>query len=366
MAGQLPATASGPPGGDALTTPPTAAFQGGSKVPGTISFVNLICRFGDRLVLLDFANEIVLPAFADSELSRKYGDTTYIFRSVDVIEIPSAEEARAPLLVVYGRLIKDTLLTREQFYTPERGLEREEGSLATAPSSFFALILNNHKLMYVPETGQAPALGAFQATLQYFLGIKYREYINARFQELRSGPEPTSKKQLYHEIPHPVVEVVPLASKESIQEFLRAFEKITRLEFRILPTNQEWQMGSTFEAIRQMRQSLDARDTKLVHQNPAGLDKQSATEQINEAAATGNAEVELSGTTPEGVRLKGNNRDFSLKAPVTGWPERDVDRAVRLVNLYNDYFEQGIISEDVAADTDDKIGRVRRRGRDDA
>lgn len=335
-------------------------------MPGTISFVNLICRFGDRFVLLDLANEIVLPAFVDSKLSRKYGDTTYIFRGVDLIQIPGVEEARVALLVVYGRLIKDTLLTREQIYTPEGGLERKPESLPSAPSSFFALILNNHKLMYVPETAQAPSLGAFQATLQYFLGIKYRGYINARFQELKSGPEPTSKKQLYHEIPHPVVEVVPLASKESIQEFLRTFEKLKRLEFRILPTNQEWQMGSTFEAIRKMRQSLDARDTKLVHQNPAGLDKQMAAEQINEAAATGNSEVDLAGTTPQGDRVKGNNRDFSLQVPAAGLPEKDADRAVRLVNLYNDYFERGIISEDVAGDTDDKIRRVRRPGRDGA
>jgi hypothetical protein len=159
-------------------------------VSGTISFVNLICRFGENFVLLDLANEIVLPAFIDSKLSRKYGDTTYIFRDVDVAEIPlaaSTEEKTGrgvPLLVVYGRLIKDTLLIREQFYTPERGLEKDRGSLPSAPSSFFALILNNHKLMYMAETDQAPALGAFQATLQHFLSIKYGEYIDARFQEL--------------------------------------------------------------------------------------------------------------------------------------------------------------------------------------
>jgi hypothetical protein len=353
-------------GWDALNTHPIVAFQGGSKVPETISFVNLICRFGDKLVLLDLANEIVLPSFTDSKMSRKYGVNTYIFQGVDFIEIAGAEKATVPLLVLYGRLIKDTLLTRDQVYTPEGGLERKPGSLPSAPSSFFALILNNHKLMYVPETGQAPSLGAFQATLQYFLGIKYREYINAQFQARRSGPEPISKKQLYYEIPHPMVAVVPLSSRESIQEFLRKFERIKRLEFKILPTNQEWQMGATFEAIRQMRKSLDARDTKLVHQNPAGLDKQNVDEQVNEAAATGNSEVELTGTTPEGDRLKGNNQDFSLQVPAAGLPERDIDRAVRLVNLFNDFFERGIISGDVAEDTDDKIRRVRRPGRDDA
>lgn len=335
-------------------------------MPGIVSFVNLICRFGDKFVLLDFANEIVLPAFMDSKLVRKYGDTTYVFQGVDLIEIPATEAAGVPLLVVYGRLIMDTLLTREQIYTPQGRLERNPGSLQSSPSSFFALILNNHKLMYVPETHQAPGLGHFRATLQVFLGIKYREYINARFQTLRSSEDAKSKKQLYQEIPHPVVEVVPLASKESIQDFLRTFEKIKYLGFKVLPTNQEWQMGPTLEAIRQMRKSLKARDTKLVHRNPAGLDKENVAEQITEAAATGNSEVELKGTTPEGDTVTGNNRDFSLKVSAEGLPEREIDRAVRLVGLYKDYLERGTISEDVAEDTDDKIRRVRRPDRSDA
>jgi hypothetical protein len=336
-------------------------------VPGAVSFVNLICRFGDAFVLLDFANEIVLPAFTDSNLERRYGDTTYIFRDVDLIEIPSIEEgARANLLVVYGRLIKDTLLTREQIYTPDGRLQREPASLQSSPSSFFTLVLNNHKLMYAPETHQAPGLGAFQSTLKYFLGIKYREYIDTRFQQLKNSPDAKSKKQLYQEIPHPTVEVVPLASKESIQQFLQTFDKISRLEFKLLLTNQEYQMGPTFEAIRQMRRSLEASKTTLVHQSPAGLDKETVAKQINEAAAAGNSEVALKGKTPEGDTLTGNNQDFSLKVPAEGLPEDDRERAAHLVKLYSDYFERGIISEDVAENTDDKIRRVRRPDRDDA
>ena len=335
-------------------------------MPGTVSFVNLICRFGDKFVLLDFANEIVLPAFMDSKLERKYGGTTYVFYGVYLIEIPGKEEANVPLLVVYGRLIKDTLLTREQTYTPEGGLERVPGSLQSSPSSFFALILNNHKLIYAPETHQAPGLGAFQATLQSFLGIKYREYINTLFRDLRNGENARSRKQLYQEIPYPVVEVVPLASKESIKDFLRTFDKIKYLGFKVLPTNQEWQMGPTFEAIRQMRKSLQARDTKLSHRNPAGLDKETVAKQIDEAAATGNAEVELKGLTPEGDTVTGNNQDFSLKVSAEGLPEKEIDRVVHLVSLYQDYFEKGIISEDVAENTNDKIRRVRRPDRGDA
>ena len=207
-----------------------------------VSFANLICRFGDRFVLLDFANEVILPAFLDASLERKFGNTVYFFFQVAVAEIPVPNESVQPQLVVHGRLVKDTLLTREQVFVQGQGLIPAEGSMPSAPSSFFALILNNHKLIYLPETAHAPTLGMFEATLQKFLSLKYKAYTDALYDQLKSSPQRKPKRQIHLEIPHPTVEVLPLASRASVEEFLRAFEKVTHLEFRILETNQEFQM----------------------------------------------------------------------------------------------------------------------------
>jgi hypothetical protein len=130
------------------------------KTP-TVSFANLICRFGEKFVLLDLANEIVIPAFIDTTLRRKYGATNYFFLEVTIKEIAGPKSTDIPLLVVYGRLVKDTVLTSEQVYTPEHGLEPAAESIPSSPSSFFALILNNHKVMYMPEMAYAPTIGAF-------------------------------------------------------------------------------------------------------------------------------------------------------------------------------------------------------------
>jgi len=46
---------------------------------------NLICRFGEKKVLLDMLNEIVLPAFLDSMLRRRYEDTSYLFYDVKLV-----------------------------------------------------------------------------------------------------------------------------------------------------------------------------------------------------------------------------------------------------------------------------------------
>ncbi|MGI8991369.1 MAG: hypothetical protein ACR2I2_17525 [Bryobacteraceae bacterium] len=110
-----------------------------------------------------------------------------------------------------------------------------------------------------------------------------------------------------------------------------------------------------------MRRAVNAKTTKLVHDNPGGLDKVSAVEQIHAAAATGNQKVRLSGESTAGDRLSGSNEHFSLSVPDDALPTDDVERAVHLVRLYQDYLERGIIPEDVAADRDEKMRRLREK-----
>jgi len=318
-----------------------------------VSFANLICRFGEKFVLLDYAREIVIPAFTDRTLSRSYGRTHYFFLDVGV-EIRPVDNGAVPAIFVYGRLVKDTVLEREQVYSSEQGLVTAPQTLATAPSSFFTLILNNHKLMYLSETQDAPSLQVFSATLQKFLSLKYHEFIN----QIHKAGKGVTKKQLYLEIPHPVVKVVPLASKASIEEFVGSFAIITHLEFRILNTNDEFQMQETYRQLRNMKNDLGASSTKLIHDNRSGLDEAQAIEQIHASSATGNQEVKVVGKSPDGLDLRGNNQDFKLTLDAAGLPEADVDKAAELVRLYGEQSARGIIMEDAAPDADAKIRRL--------
>lgn len=43
-----------------------------------LEFANFILRFGQERVLMDYLEEIVIPAFS-SGLERSYGETTYFF-----------------------------------------------------------------------------------------------------------------------------------------------------------------------------------------------------------------------------------------------------------------------------------------------
>jgi len=305
-------------------------------------------------VLQDLADQIVVPAFTDATLRREFGSTRYFFLDVGLaVSADSVSADSTPLRYLYGRLVKDTVLTREQVYSPVTGLTQAPQTLPSAPSSFFTLILDNHKMIYFPETAGAPAMGAFQSTLQRFLMTKYRQYINALFAEYKEQGEPISKKQLYIEIPAPQLEVLHLTSRASIEDFVAAFDKITHVEFKILATNDEFQMQHTYEELRSLKRSIGAKSTKLVHDNPEGLDPKNTMEQIHAATATGNQKAVLAGISHDGVKLRGNNDDFKVSVPVD-LPSEDPARAAQMVELFKDQTERGIIAVDVPSDADQK------------
>jgi len=311
-----------------------------------VSFANVICKFGDKYVLIDLANEIFIPALADATLRREFGDTRYFFLDVQVVTSNDSSWFDAPLSYMYGRLVKDTFLTSEQSYSPTAGLVQSVQSIPSSPSSFFTLILNNHKLIYYPETSDAPTVAVLQSTLQKFLKIKHREYINSLFLHYKELGEPKSKKELLLDVPPPNLEILHLASQASIEEFVQAFGKITHVEFRIVATNDEFQMEKTYEDLRSLKKSIGAKSTKLVHDNPAGLDQKNTIEQIHAATASGNQQAVLSGVSPEGATLRGNNDDFKVSVPADGLPAGDAPRAARLVELFKEQTESGIIKVD--------------------
>ena len=68
------------------------------------SFSNFVCRFGEQKVLLDYATEIVIPAFCDDTLIRSYGSTEFFFFETELMKLNDDEEN--PALGIVGRLDK--------------------------------------------------------------------------------------------------------------------------------------------------------------------------------------------------------------------------------------------------------------------
>lgn len=277
-----------------------------------VEVANLTLRFGNK-VLLDLAEQIVIPAFTDKNLVRTYGDTRYFFYGVKKVTL---EAGRKPVLGIAGRIVKDTKIVREQIYDTERGLVRNRKALRSAPSAFFLLILNNHRLLYIRETSDAPPKAAFRTTLLSFLRTKYKEHIDKEHEKAKESSNLVTKKQLMESLERPTLQLIPLTSGEGIEEFVSKYEVLQVLEFKLGRRNDENDNEPFFEQLQEKKDELGSNVSSVRHQNASGLNKTRAREEIAEATQQGNQLVRLSGLDQEGDRLLGNNENFQLRKPI--------------------------------------------------
>ncbi len=300
-------------------------------------FANFICRFGDK-VLLDYVEQIVLPAFTDDTLIRIYGETEYHFYEVQLVNL--AKRGEEPILAVVGQFIKNTLLTRVQVFDESDGLVHDEQSMRSAPSAFFVLILNNHRLIYMPETPYAPDLVAFKGTALAFLRSKWHKLIDNLFEVSKHNNEKITKVALRKSHPTPTLEVVPLTDRRSLAEFVKRYETLRRIDFRLITPNDEIDASDTLERVRKLGLGLDATTTKVITENKDGLDKEASFAAVEEATATGNQEVILRGVDEAGNSLKVANDSFELSVPIVDAPEGSIAKAKLLFKKYREQVDQ--------------------------
>jgi hypothetical protein len=309
----------------------------------TATFANFILRFGGK-TLVDYLNEIVVPAFTDRSLVRSYGDrTSYQFYQVSVENLGSDTD---PIGGIVGRFVKDTTLTRTQILDPKAGLKRDEQSMRSAPSAFFVLILNNHRLIYFPETAHAPDLSAFRSTAKAFIGLKREQFIQRQYDEAYENDAPVTKRQLGQIHPPHTLEIVPLTSSESIEDFVAGYEKLKSVQFKLLRPNDDIDAQEMFRDFRAFMEDLDPKTTRISVSNPEGLDKQHAVEAIHAASASGNQEVTLSGTDNHGNQIRGNNDRFKIGVEVSAPPRAKRRLAGTLYELFEELQDEGTIRID--------------------
>lgn len=283
-----------------------------------IEMANLVCRFGDE-VLLDHFDDIVYPSFTDMELVRTYGETSYFFEKVDLVHLES--DGDNEVVGIVGRFIKDTKLRREQVYVPGEGLMHAPSSMQSSPSSLFLLVLNSHRLVYLKETTDGPPKDAFRSTLLSFLRKKHSQLLRSKLDEidekgLGRDEKREEKESIREGLPRPTLELIALTSEESIEEFIRAYEVLNQIRISFSDRNDESDLDEFFEQLQKSKDAIGSTDTALVHRSKEGLDKDEAVQQVVAATAQGNQNVTLRGVDDGGETIVGNNERFQLKSPV--------------------------------------------------
>ncbi len=308
---------------------------------------NLVCRFGDEKVLLDMADEIVLPCFFDDSLSRSYDKTSFFFHEVSPVMLFDNEGE--PIIGVAGRFIKDTTLVREQIFEQEKGLVKDSESMRSSPSALFLLILNNHRLVYVKETRNAPSKESFRSTLLSFLRAKHKQYIDNEYKRFKLLHEENSdqsvitKKELYETYPRPTLELIPLTSEDSIEQFVKKYNILKMMEISLSDRNDENDNDPFFEELQKRKDALGSKKSIVKHSNSEGLDKNKVITEISEATAQGNQAVTLSGIDNDGDILRGNNEKFQLRKPLEGLSSKPEKAASELYESFAGLVEDGLV-----------------------
>lgn len=325
------------------------------KMERTLEMANLICRFGDKKVLIDMLHEIVLPAFLDKELRRSYDETHYLFYGVELVKLDDNT------LGVAGRFIKDTVLERDQILDGEKGLVHDSKKLRTSPSAVFLLILNNHRLLYVKETQNAPGLESFCSTVQKFLRIKHRKYIDVLFEKHKAARKEdktlphVTKQELNQDTPWPTVNLVPIGTRESLASFINQYDILKSVEVQLLDTNSEIDNAPFFEKVREQKDAIGSKKTVVRHTNTDGLDKDVASEQLSNAAIQGNHQIKFDGLDEAGDRLKGNNEDFKIKTPIGDIGDVLVPAVKKMHASFKGLVESGLVLIPKVAEAVDQL-----------
>lgn len=334
----------------------------------TANFANFVCRFGDEYVLLDYLTEIVAPAFTNDTNVRTFGKTTHFhFYEVEIVTLDDTVDP--PIKAITGRFIKDTELTRHQVFDSINGLVQDEQSMRSSPSAFFVLILNNHRLIYFPETPHAPTLSEFKATAEYFLRSAHKSYIDELYNRAKAVREAepadakqtprVTKKQLYAEIERPFVELVPLTAAEGVRAFIERYETLKTINFRLIKPNPDIDAGEIFSQFRELTNNLNGnRASVTVSNSKEGLDIKTAIDTVTEATTSGNQDIALNGVDHAGHTLKGSNEHFQISVPIEEVPQTRMGLIDRLYNAFASLTASGDIALPQIAEAE--VEKIRR------
>ncbi len=313
---------------------------------------NLVCRFGEQKVLIDFLDDIVIPAFfVDEERANRGND--YYFTGQQFVYLKRGD---IDSLALTCRFIKSTILTRHQTYSRNDGLIKDEKSLPSAPSALAALLLKSHRLLYLREVPNAPAPSTFGTTFVHFMKRIIDNKRNDHIIENMMEGRRISKASAAEQYPYPDLRVVPVVSQESLKEFINRFDSLNTVKIEVAPTNNELDNNKFFKLLRSSKSSMNSTRTVVQHHNSQGLDKESTLEHV-EAAKQGNAFVQMKGKDASGDDLVGDNNNFSVRA-IVDTDTDDPDRSIK--DLYERY--EGLIQEDVinvGQSLDDITGKLK-------
>ncbi|MCU4481808.1 hypothetical protein [Acinetobacter ursingii] len=297
-----------------------------------LEIANLVCKFGNHN-LLDLYQEVIEPSFFKQK-NRKAGKSNFYFDEISLVNLGEDILGKKDTIAIVGRFVKQTQLEREQYRDSTGKLIKDKKKLASAPSAIFALILNNHRLLYAAETKYAPTPENFRSTLSYFIR---NEQINYKDSLPKEDRNPFLKE-------FPIVEITltPLTNQKTLNENINLFNKLRKVIFILNDRNSEIDGEDMF---RQMQETSDEAggQGKFEITNNDGLNKKVIAKEANKATIQGNQNIVLLGTDKSGNKLKIDNEDVKIQTTIEV-VQNNVFTTV--LNMFSE-FKDLILSKDI-------------------
>ena len=310
-----------------------------------MELANFVCKFGSKN-LVDYLEDFFLPGVFSGNV-RTWGKTSYHLRNLAFEKIDVQGESH---YVIYGRFVKNLVLKREQVLEKGR-LRKDRAELASAPSAIFLLVLESHRLLYIPETTHAPRIDELANTIQWvvsrFVSGLEEEYKAEVKQKKSQGEdvEELSKLELKVRFPRPAIRATALASKESLRSFISRYSVLKKMQVKVLETNHEIDWDQLFLDVRESGKRLDSSTTEVKYENKTGgLNTETAADHITDIAEQGNHEITLKGLDRAGEELNGNNLEMQLRVPIHISRTNDLEEdASNMIEKYADLIKKKTI-----------------------
>jgi len=334
-----------------------------------LEFGNYTLNFGEKKVMLDLFEEVVMPSFHEMKYVRSLKDKgDYFFLDTKLIKLDEVDGE--PVLGVSGRIVKNTKLRRDQIFRADGGIIEDRSELETAPSSTFLLVLNNHRLILCKEVPGGPTIQNFQSTSQYCLRESHKLFVKnsvdaaKKLKEKNPSIERVTKIGFYNENPIPMLRITPLADSETLKDYVGRFGHIDKVTIKLMQTNREEIDNDDFWSdFGRRREELNSSAAKVEFTNTKeGLDGDEVYTQAKSASAMGNSEVKLKGYDDQGDSLSGSNDDFRLTVEVEDIPRETVKAAKHKYGQFRHLVQSGVIAlPQVAIEVTIKIAELVRR-----
>lgn len=218
----------------------------------TIANFNVV--FGEKeKPLLNYFSNIVMPAL-HSSLVRSKGDNDYIFMNIEVVDVEKND------FVLTGIIVKKTVLEVFSKFDEQEHFIKTNELHPTAPYSLFTIYLKNHRMILVKNQKGSPDLRNFSATIRYVMDRYIREENLKR------------KKEEMESLPYPIVNIIGIPMRESIEEALKKVIRINKLTLKFYPLNGDIDFSGLFNGMTtDLRKKVGSKTGDLTLNSPTSV-----------------------------------------------------------------------------------------------